>query len=261
MPTEYLDRATAIAVGQHWKASDLLASLRDMRYERAMANPGRGEYLWSSASNGDNFAGSGAATKHALSVHLIHEDRILEVGLQRVGEDGGYGYHAEDDSQLVVHELRYRDVGSGRGAARAETSAAAGAAEALIKAVLNADSSPPILSKTEIRSLKVAELREACGERSLDTEGLKPTLAVRLKEHEARRGRSSASDGVSKDGTMANVAFSEDSLSHVVLYPASHYTAGQEEQRARVLDAIATECASAVDALLANGQTTEAERL
>jgi len=39
-----------------------------------------------------------------------------------------------------------------------------------------------------------------------------------------------------------------------VLYPASHYTVGQEEQKARVLDDIAAECASAVDALLANGQ-------
>ena len=260
MPTEYLDRATAIAVGQHWKTSDLLTSLREMRYERTIGNPDRGEYLWSSATNGDIYAGSGAAMEHTLSVHLIHEDRVLEVGMQLVGADGGDGEgYEKDDPQLVVRELRYRDVGSGCGATSVETSAAAGA-EALIKAVLNADSELPTLSKTEIRSLKVAELRAACKERSLDTDGLKPALAARLKEHEAQRGGAFASDGAAKLD-VADMAVGEESPSHVVLYPASHYTAGQEEQKARVLDAIATECASAVDALLANGQTTEAERL
>ena len=47
----------------------------------------------------------------------------------------------------------------------------------------------------------------------------------------------------------------------MVLYPASHYTAGQEAHKERVLRDIADECASAVAALLANGQVAEAERL
>ena len=260
MPAEYLDRATAIAVGQHWKASDLLTSLREMRYERTIGNPDRGEYVWSSASDGNTYAGSGGALEHTLSVHLIHEDRVLEVGMQLAGEDGqDGGNYEEEELELVVRELRYRDVGSGRGATRVETSAAAGA-EALIKAVLNADSELPMLSKTEIRSLKVTELRAACKERSLDTEGLKPALAARLREHEAQRGGALAPDGAGKVDA-AHVAVSEERPSSVVLYPASHYTAGQEEQKAHVLDAIATECVSAVDALLSNGQATEAERL
>ena len=261
MPAEYLNRATAIAVGQHWKASDLLTSLREMRYERTtsqVGKPSRGEYLWSSARDEVTYAGSGAAIERTLSVHLIHEDRVLEVGMGLVGAEGGDG-KGDEEEELVVRELRYRDVGSGRGATSGETSAAAGA-EALIKAVLNADSELPTLSKTGIRSLRVAELRAACKERSLDTDGLKPALVARLMEHEAQRGGAFASDGAGKLG-VADVAVGEESPAHVVLYPASHYTAGQEEQKARVLDAIAAECASAVDALLANSQTTEAERL
>jgi len=46
MPAEYLDRATALSVGQRWRAADLLAALREMRYERAAGRQlGRGEFL------------------------------------------------------------------------------------------------------------------------------------------------------------------------------------------------------------------------
>ena len=40
MPSEYLDRATALSVGQHWKASELVAALRKMRYEHATGRVG-----------------------------------------------------------------------------------------------------------------------------------------------------------------------------------------------------------------------------
>ena len=119
----------------------------------------------------------------------------------------------------------------------------------------------PKLSKTEVRALKVADLRVACAERALDTVGLKPVLAARLKAFEAQRG-ASGSACAADDTTADDMAVGEsEGPAHVVLYPCSHYTAGQEDNKARVLRDIATECESAVDALLANGQMAEAERL
>ena len=273
MPTEYLDRATAISVGQIWSSADLLAALREMRYDRTTAaEPGRGEFRWSTATSD-----GGVRAGPLLSVNLVHEDRILEVGMQRLADDGGLAEDGESEGlelvgglaedgegegpELVVRELRYRDVGSRRGI---EASAAVGA-EALIEAVLHAeDSELPALTRAEVGALKVAELRAACAERALSTDGLKPLLAARLSEHEAQR-RGSSPDGSSKLRAAADVADvaagAGERPAHVVLYPASHYTVGQEEQKARVLDDIAAECASAVDALLSNGQVAEAERL
>jgi hypothetical protein len=292
MPTEYLDRATAISVGQHWKASELFASLRDLRYERTkkVGDPDRGEYRWSTVPDGGAGAES-TATKQLLSVHLIHEDRVLRAYMQVVGEAG----EGEDsgDGDLEVLELRYCD---GRDPPQAETSLSIGA-EALIQAVLKADDAEtglgeqlgermPKLSKTEVRALKVADLRVACAERALDTVGLKPVLAARLNAFEAQRGASGsacAADDTTADdtavafeaqrGASGSACAADDTTAddmavgesegpaHVVLYPCSHYTAGQEEHKARVLRDIATECESAVDALLANGQMAEAERL
>ena len=184
---------------------------------------------------------------------------------------------------MVVRELQYR--GSGTGGGLAPVGAAEAGAEALIQAVLKqaAVSGQPggevaqtaeggavellaPLSKAEVRALKVAELRVACAERELSTDGLKPALAARLNTHEARpAGRATA--GAAGTGTRAEAAADVEAVSegerpaHVVLYPASHYTAGQEAHKERVLRDIADECASAVAALLANGQVAEAERL
>ena len=337
MPTEYLDRATALSVGQHWKASELVGALRKMRYERATGRVGRGEYLWSSSS-GDATVGGGSAARLTLSVHLMHEDRVLDVSMQvvantegdgvngvdgsdggeaaggtgkrsfgggdemeygtfdldldldlghlgqsRHGASGGSGAGVDDGLMMVVRELQYR--GSGTGGGLAPVGAAEVGAEALIQAVLKqaAVSGQPggeaaqtveggavellaPLSKAEVRALKVAELRVACAERELSTDGLKPALAARLNTHEARpAGRATA--GAAGTGTRAEAAADVEAVSegerpaHVVLYPASHYTAGQEAHKERVLRDIADECASAVAALLANGQVAEAERL
>ena len=337
MPTEYLDRATALSVGQHWKASELVGALRKMRYERATGRVGRGEYLWSSSS-GDATVGGGSAARLTLSVHLMHEDRVLDVSMQvvantegdgvdgvdgsdggeaaggtgkrsfgggdemeygtfdldldldlghlgqsRHGASGGSGAGVDDGLMMVVRELQYR--GSGTGGGLAPVGAAEAGAEALIQAVLKqaAVSGQPggeaaqtaeggavellaPLSKAEVRALKVAELRVACAERELSTDGLKPALAARLNTHEARpAGRATA--GAAGTGTRAEAAADVEAVSegerpaHVVLYPASHYTAGQEAHKERVLRDIADECASAVAALLANGQVAEAERL
>ena len=326
MPTEYLDRATALSVGQHWKASELVAALRKMRYEHATGRVGRGEYLWSS-SNGDAAEVGGGAAGLTLSVHLVHEDRVLDVSLQvvaasedegvdgvdgvdggddgdemeygtfdldldldpgqlgqtRDGASGGSGAGVDGGLTMVVRELQYRDSGAAGDLAPVE--AAEAGTEALIQAVLKqaAVTGQPAgeaaqaaeggavellapLSKAEVRALKVAELRAACAERELSTDGLKPALAARLNAHEARSvGRAAAAPAGT--GTWAEAAAGVEAASegerptHVVLYPASHYTAGQEAHKERVLRDIADECASAVAALLANGQVAEAERL
>ena len=113
MPTEYLDRATALSVGQHWKASELVAALRKMRYEHATGRVGRGEYLWSSSSGDAAEVGGGAAWL-TLSVHLVHENRVLDVGLQVVaasegegvdGVDGGDGSDDGDEMEYGTFDL------------------------------------------------------------------------------------------------------------------------------------------------------------
>ena len=113
MPTEYLDRATALSVGQHWKASELVAALRKMRYEHATGRVGRGEYLWSSSS-GDAAEVGGGAAGLTLSVHLVHEDRVLDVSLQVVaasedegvdGVDGGDGSDYGDEMEYGTFDL------------------------------------------------------------------------------------------------------------------------------------------------------------
>ena len=277
MPTEYLDRATAISIGQHWKASDLLGALREMRYEMATGDPDRGEYLWSTATGTGGGNVGDRVQEQTLSVHLVHEDRVLDVVMHVVGEDGGEhgGEHGGDGGPaLVVRELRYRDVGS----TRADANADAGA-EALLQAVLHQDAAVEggegtgaeleerlrTFSKAEVRALRVAELRVACAERALDTSGLKADLAARLELYEAQRAGAIKADA--KADAKAQLvredaaAGEREGPAHVVLYPASHYTVGQEDQKERVLRQIAAECASAVEALLSNGQVVEAERL
>ena len=322
MPTEYLDRATAISVGQHWRASELLAALGGMRYERAAANksPERGEYTWSRWSGlaaDDVDVHGGGTTGHTLSVHLVHEERVLDVRFAPVGQGGQggedddqvgkyeYGARGDGDMEMVVRELSYRDAGSGGQGFAAPAQAGADAslraeagAEALLQAVLEAGEAEemqpgepllPILSKADVKALRVADLRVACAERALDTSGLKPVLAARLAAHEEQRRAGSGGGGGSPRGSAATSAATsvatraatvaaagthavceneaaagekdESSPAHVVLYPASHYTAGQEEQRERVLRDIAAECATRVEELLANGQEMEAERL
>ena len=205
------------------------------------------------------------------------------LGQTRDGASGGSGAGVDGGLMMVVRELQYRRPGAGGGLAPVE--AAEAGAEALIQAVLKqaAVTGQPggeaaqtaeggavellaPLSKAEVRALKVAELRVACAERELSTDGLKPALAARLNAHEAQpAGRAAA--GAAGTGTRAEAAADVEAASegerpaHVVLYPASHYTAGQEAHKERVLRDIADECASAVAALLANGQVAEAERL
>ena len=266
MPAEYLDRATALSVGQRWRAADLLAALREMRYERAAGRQlGRGEFLWPGGAGGTSGGTSGGEAGGVggggagvtLSVHLVHEDRVLDVsmrlvpdgsdgaageGIGGVGEGGGGG--GEGGPELEVCALRYRDAATGGSLPPPSEAGAEAGAEALIQAVLEegadpprADSAaeppppPPPLPEARVRALKVAALKEACAERGLATGGVKAALRERLLSHEALLVAAGEAGGEAGEGGDAGAAGDGEVPAHVVLYPANHYTVGQEARR------------------------------